>query len=70
MKLNLETAIKPDKNSIDKMQKYRILIFLVCAAAYFISYFHRAAPAVVGPEIVDEFSISPVALGLMGSMYF
>ena len=70
MKVNGETIKKPNKKSIIKMQKYRIWIFLACAAAYFISYFHRAAPAVVGPEIIDEFLIAPAALGLMGSMYF
>ena len=70
MKETGEKIKKPNKNSIVKMQKYRLWIFLACAAAYFISYFHRAAPAVVGPEIIDEFLIAPAALGLMGSMYF
>jgi sugar phosphate permease len=55
---------------IDKMKKYRLWIFLVISATYLISYFHRAAPAVVGPEIVKEFSLEPSSLGFIGSMYF
>jgi sugar phosphate permease len=55
---------------IRKMEKYRILIFIGISAAYLVSYFHRAAPAVVGPEIIKELGIPPAALGFMGSMYF
>ncbi|SDF02793.1 MFS transporter [Sporomusa acidovorans] len=55
---------------LDKMKKYRLLIFLVISATYLVSYFHRAAPAVVGPEIMKEFSLAPSALGFIGSMYF
>ena len=55
---------------VRKMQNYRILIFIGISAAYLVSYFHRAAPAVVGPEIIKELGILPAALGFMGSMYF
>ena len=55
---------------VRKMQRYRILIFIGISAAYLVSYFHRAAPAVVGPEIIKELGLSPGALGFMGSMYF
>lgn len=59
-----------DADLIDKMKKYRLWIFLVISATYLVSYFHRAAPAVVGPEIMKEFSLAPSALGFIGSMYF
>lgn len=55
---------------VQKMQKYRFLIFLGLSAAYLVSYFHRAAPAVVGPEILRELNMPPAALGFLGSMYF
>lgn len=54
----------------EKMKRYRSWIFLVISATYLVSYFHRAAPAVVGPEIIKEFSLEPSALGFIGSMYF
>ncbi|CQR73649.1 putative sulfoacetate transporter SauU [Sporomusa ovata DSM 2662] len=59
-----------DAKLIDEMKKYRLWIFLVISATYLVSYFHRAAPAVVGPEIMNEFSLAPSALGFIGSMYF
>ncbi|WP_371362072.1 putative sulfoacetate transporter SauU [Sporomusa rhizae] len=59
-----------DAELVGKMKQYRLWIFLVISATYLISYFHRAAPAVVGPEIIKEFSLEPSALGFIGSMYF
>ena len=53
-----------------QMRKYRLGIFLAISATYIVSYFHRAAPAVVGPEIMREFALAPSELGFIGSMYF
>lgn len=64
----VETSLSGD--GVVKMQRYRIWIFLGLSAAYLISYFHRAAPAVVGPEILKDLGIAPAALGFLGSMYF
>lgn len=55
---------------IDKMKRYRLWIFVAISATYLVSYFHRAAPAVVGSEIMKEFFLEPSALGFIGSMYF
>ena len=52
------------------MKQYRLKIFLVISAAYIISYFHRAAPAVVGPELANDLGFAPEQIGLIGSMYF
>lgn len=52
------------------MAKRRALIFAVIAFTYIISYFHRAAPAVVGPIIATEVGLNPTQLGLIASMYF
>jgi sugar phosphate permease len=53
-----------------KLSNYRLLLFVTISATYFLSYFHRAAPAVVGPVLMEEFGLSPSDLGLIGSMYF
>jgi sugar phosphate permease len=52
------------------MQRYRVWIFLAISAAYLVSYFHRAAPAVVAPEIIRDLGVQPAALGFLTSMYF
>lgn len=59
-----------DLQKFNKMKRCRNWIFLAISATYLISYFHRAAPAVVGPEIMKELALAPTALGLIGSMYF
>lgn len=56
--------------SSPSVARRRALIFAVIAFTYIISYFHRAAPAVVGPIIATEGGLSPVQLGLIASMYF
>lgn len=48
----------------------RRLIFVMVSLTYVISYFHRAAPAVVGPVLTAELGLTPAQLGLIGSMYF
>lgn len=52
------------------MQRKRLFIFLGISAAYLVSYFHRSAPAVVGPEIASELGLAPASLGILGSTYF
>ena len=68
--MNLECDVTEENSLISKMKRYRLWIFLSISATYLVSYFHRAAPAVVGPEIMKELSLEPAALGLIGSMYF
>ncbi len=47
-----------------------IRIFLPFALGYFLSYLFRSINAVVGPRLVEEFGLSPEALGFMTSAYF
>jgi sugar phosphate permease len=54
----------------DRMHVYRFFVFLAISATYLVSYFHRAAPAVVGPVLMKEYSLTPSTLGFIGSMYF
>lgn len=70
MELLTKTIVNFDGDLIKQMKRYRLWIFLAISATYLVSYFHRAAPAVVGPEIMKEFALMPSALGFIGSMYF
>jgi sugar phosphate permease len=51
------------------MAGQRTLLFMGMTLPYLISYFQRAAPAVVGPEIAAELALSPSSLGILVSMY-
>lgn len=66
----MAAAAKPAESLVKKMQRYRVLVFLACVAAYVISYFHRAAGAVVGAELLRDLSLTPASLGVIGSGYF
>ena len=59
-----------EKKNSKYILRRRLLILLIISTTYIISYFHRAAPAVVGPVIMDELHLNPEQLGLIGSMYF
>jgi sugar phosphate permease len=63
--------MKPFDEMNDRyIARRRFLIFLIISTTYIISYFHRAAPAVVGPVIMDEMHLNAEQLGIVGSMYF
>jgi len=47
----------------------RWAIFLVPAAIYLFSYFHRVAPAVVATDLMREFAISASTLGALAAIY-
>ena len=59
-----------DMARVKEMQSYRVKVFMACVAAYIISYFHRAAGAVVGGELLRDMALSPASLGVIGSGYF
>lgn len=45
-------------------------IFAVLAFIYFFVYFHRTSPAVMADEIMKEFLVSALAVGILSSAYF
>jgi MFS family permease len=47
-----------------------LAVFLPFAAGYYLSYFFRIINAVISSELVAEFSLGAVALGLLTSVYF
>ncbi len=50
--------------------RYRWAVFAVLSAIYFFVYFHRMSSAVIAKELMDEFSVGAVAMGVMSSAYF
>lgn len=49
---------------------YRWFVFSIISTVYFFVYFHRVAPSVIVPDLVEDFGADATALGLMASMYF
>jgi len=50
--------------------RHRWIIFGILASIYFFVYFHRTSSAVIAKELMLEFSVSAVSIGLMSSLYF
>ncbi|MFN3384048.1 MAG: MFS transporter [Archaeoglobaceae archaeon] len=46
------------------------LIFAILASIYFFVYFHRTSPAVMANDLMLEFSVSALAIGILSSLYF
>src|SRR5512134_1836038 len=45
-------------------------VFLPFAAAYTLSYLYRSVNAVIAPDLVPAFALTPSQLGLLTSAYF
>ena len=48
----------------------RLRVFVIFAAAYFLSYFYRSANAVIAPNLAHEMALSAADLGLMTSLFY
>ena len=48
----------------------RWMVFSLGAAAFFLSFFHRVAPAAIADELARIFELSGAALGTLAAMYF
>ncbi len=46
------------------------LIFAILTSIYFFVYFHRTSPAVIANDLMKEFGISALTLGIFSSLYF
>ena len=51
-------------------KKYRWILLLTLALVYFFVYFHRVSSAVISKDLLHEFGVSALSLGLLSSMYF
>jgi sugar phosphate permease len=59
-----------NEEKIKKVLRYRWLIFLILALAYFFVYFHRLSLPVVADDLLKDFQTSASVMGLLGSIYF
>jgi len=50
--------------------RYRWFVYLLVASVYFLVYFHRVSPAVMGLEFAREWSLGGASLGILSSLYF
>ena len=55
---------------MEKVMKYRWVVFVILAFAYFFVYFHRVSTAVVASDIMSTFGVGAASVGLLGSAYF
>jgi sugar phosphate permease len=57
-------------DAVQKVLRYRWLIFWILAFGYVMVYFHRLCPAVVAEDMRRDLSAGGGLLGLLGSAYF
>ena len=57
-------------DAMQKVLRYRWLIFWILAFGYVMVYFHRLCPAVVAEDMRQDLSAGGGLLGLLGSAYF
>jgi hypothetical protein len=48
----------------------RFAIFALAGAAFFLSFFHRVAPAALSQDLTPEFELWSAALGTLAASYF
>ncbi len=56
--------------AIDGPGHYRYLVCLVVFSGFFLSIFHRFAPAAIAVDLQKSFDTSATLLGILGSAYF
>ncbi len=56
--------------TIDGPGHYRYLVCLVVFSGFFLSIFHRFAPAAIAVDLQKSFDASATLLGILGSAYF
>jgi len=59
-----------NQDNMNKVMKYRWVVFVILALAYFFVYFHRVSTAVVATDIMKSFGVGAASIGLLGSAYF
>lgn len=52
------------------MLNRRFLVFALASAAFFLSFFHRVAPAALAGELTAAFAVTGAALGALAATYF
>ncbi len=57
-------------NDLEKVLRYRWLIFAILALSYVLVYFHRLCPAVVAVDMMNDLNATGDLIGLLASAYF
>jgi sugar phosphate permease len=70
MRKNKEHAGQAQNNPAQKMLKYRWVIFFLLCTAYILVRFHRQSMAVISIDLVQDFQLDPLSLGVLSSMNF
>ena len=52
------------------MTRRRLLVFGLAATAFFLSFFHRVAPAALAGELTTAFAVTGATLGALAATYF
>jgi len=58
-----------NRKAAQQMLSYRLIIFGILSIAYLLVTFHRMSTAVMSKDLIEAFQISPLSLGVLGSMY-
>ncbi|MCP4753611.1 MAG: MFS transporter [Proteobacteria bacterium] len=59
-----------EETELNKVFRYRWIIFVILALAYLFVYFHRLSLSVVANDLVKDFETTASVMGLLGSVYF
>ncbi len=54
---------------LNKLKKYRWIMYVLVVLAYMMTIFHRMTPAIMGPELMKDLQIGAVAFGFLGLAY-
>jgi len=55
---------------MERKSRLRFFVFALAGTAFFLSFFHRVAPAAISSELTKDFQLSSAALGTLSATYF
>ena len=55
---------------MERKSRLRYAVFALAGTAFFLSFFHRVAPAAISRELTRDFRLSSAALGTLSATYF
>jgi MFS family permease len=55
---------------MERKSRLRFAVFALAGTAFFLSFFHRVAPAAISQDLTRDFRLSSAALGTLSATYF
>ena len=55
---------------MERRSRLRFAVFALAGTAFFLSFFHRVAPAAISSELTRDFRLTSAALGTLSATYF